>query len=151
MSSDVVTKTPTDHYFVKSHVRHGILPEVLTELLNARKAAKKDLKDASDPIEKAVLNGRQLALKVSANSVYGFTGEFAKTRTAKYFFHVLVIVLKFRAGAVVGQLPCLEISSSVTAYGREMIEHTHDMVKSKYSVANGYASDAEVIYGDTDR
>jgi len=28
----------------------------------------------TDPMKKAVLDGRQLALKISANSVYGFTG-----------------------------------------------------------------------------
>jgi DNA polymerase elongation subunit (family B) len=50
--------------------------------------------EATDPLEKAVLDGRQLALKVSANSVYGFTG------------------------ATIGQLPCLEISSSVTSFGK---------------------------------
>ena len=55
---------------------------------------------ATDPFLVAVLNGRQVALKVSANSVYGFTG------------------------ATVGTLPCLEISSSVTAFGRNMIEET---------------------------
>ena len=27
-------------------------------------------------------------------------------------------------GAVIGKMPCLEISSSTTAYGREMIDHT---------------------------
>jgi DNA polymerase delta subunit 1 len=37
--------------------------------------AKADLKKESDPFKRAVLDGRQLALKVSANSVYGFTGE----------------------------------------------------------------------------
>lgn len=37
--------------------------------------AKADLKKESDPFRRAVLDGRQLALKVSANSVYGFTGE----------------------------------------------------------------------------
>lgn len=36
--------------------------------------AKADLKSESDPFKRAVLDGRQLALKVSANSVYGFTG-----------------------------------------------------------------------------
>lgn len=36
--------------------------------------AKADLKKESDPFKRAVLDGRQLALKVSANSVYGFTG-----------------------------------------------------------------------------
>jgi len=32
------------------------------------------LKNATDPFIRAVLDGRQLALKISANSVYGFTG-----------------------------------------------------------------------------
>jgi len=36
--------------------------------------AKADLKKETDPFKRAVLDGRQLALKVSANSVYGFTG-----------------------------------------------------------------------------
>lgn len=36
--------------------------------------AKNDLKAEPDPFKRAVLDGRQLALKVSANSVYGFTG-----------------------------------------------------------------------------
>ena len=48
--------------------------------------AKADLKKETDPFRKKVLDGRQLALKISANSVYGFTG------------------------AQNGKLPCLEIS-----------------------------------------
>ena len=39
-------------------------------------------------------------MQVSANSVYGFTG------------------------ALNAKMPCLEISSSTTGYGREMIEST---------------------------
>jgi DNA polymerase delta subunit 1 len=70
--------------------------------------------------------GPQLALKVSANSVYGFTG------------------------AVVGQLPCLPIASSVTSYGRYLLEKTKEFVEDKYTIANGYEHNAEVIYGDTD-
>jgi DNA polymerase delta subunit 1 len=73
-----------------------------------------------------VLDGRQLALKVSANSVYGFTG------------------------AQVGQLPCLAISSSVTAFGRTMIEKTKELVLKQYTKEHGYEFDCEVIYGDTD-
>ena len=119
-------KTPNGDTFVKSNVRQGLLPEILTELLSARKRAKKDMAEAKDPFKKAVFNGRQLALKISANSVYGFTG------------------------ATVGALPCLEISSSVTAFGRQMIDHTKDMVLKKYTRANGYPADADVIYGDTD-
>jgi DNA polymerase delta subunit 1 len=53
-------------------------------------------------------------------------------------------------GATVGKLPCLQISSSVTSYGRVMIERTKQEVESKYTVENGYSHTAEVIYGDTD-
>ncbi|KAF8011824.1 hypothetical protein BT93_I0077 [Corymbia citriodora subsp. variegata] len=121
-----VNKTPSGETFVKSSLQKGILPEILEELLAARKRAKADLKEAKDPLERAVLDGRQLALKVSANSVYGFTG------------------------ATIGQLPCLEISSSVTSYGRQMIEHTKKLVEDKFTMLGGYEHNAEVIYGDTD-
>ena len=69
-----LTTTPSGDTFVKPEVRRGVLPEILEELLAARKRAKADLKKATDPMQKAVLDGRQLALKISANSVYGFTG-----------------------------------------------------------------------------
>jgi DNA polymerase delta subunit 1 len=68
------TVTPTGDAFVKTSVQKGLLPIILSELLTARSKAKKDMKAATDPLTKAVLNGRQLALKISANSVYGFTG-----------------------------------------------------------------------------
>lgn len=41
---------------------------ILDELLTARKRAKRDMKIATDPMEKAVQNGRQLALKVRIQS-----------------------------------------------------------------------------------
>uniref|UniRef100_A0AAZ3PFM3 DNA polymerase n=1 Tax=Oncorhynchus tshawytscha TaxID=74940 RepID=A0AAZ3PFM3_ONCTS len=119
-------KTPTGDLFVKSSVRKGLLPDILEDLLSARKKAKAELKKETDPFKKQVLDGRQLALKISANSVYGFTG------------------------AQVGKLPCLEISQSVTGFGRQMIEQTKQLVESKYTTANGYQADAKVIYGDTD-
>lgn len=72
--------------FVKPTVRYGLLPRILEQLLAARKKTKQLLKEEKDPVIRAVLDGRQLALKISANSVYGFTG------------------------AQVGKLPCLEIS-----------------------------------------
>lgn len=67
-----------------------------------------------------------IGLQISANSVYGFTG------------------------ATIGKLPCLAISSSTTAYGRQMIEFTKQQVEEQYTVDNGYSHNAEVIYGDTD-
>ena len=118
--------TPNGDLFCTSKVRKGLLTQILEELLTARKKAKKELAVETDPFKKAVLNGRQLALKVSANSVYGITG------------------------ATVGKLPCLAIASSTTSYGRQMIEKTKMEVEAKYNIANGYSHDAQVIYGDTD-
>ncbi|KAG2731467.1 hypothetical protein G9P44_005883 [Scheffersomyces stipitis] len=126
LTEDDYTRTPNGDYFVKDHKKQGILPTILNELLTARKKAKADLKKETDPFKRDVLNGRQLALKISANSVYGFTG------------------------ATIGKLPCLAISSSVTAFGREMIEKTKNEVQEFYSKKNGYPYDAQVIYGDTD-
>ncbi|ESQ31505.1 hypothetical protein EUTSA_v10003565mg [Eutrema salsugineum] len=126
LSPEQINKTPSGETFVKQSLQKGILPEILEELIAARKRAKADLKEAKDPLEKAVLDGRQLALKISANSVYGFTG------------------------ATIGQLPCLEISSSVTSYGRQMIEQTKKFVEDKFTTLGGYEYNAEVIYGDTD-
>ncbi|GBP55662.1 DNA polymerase delta catalytic subunit [Eumeta japonica] len=126
LSSDDYTVTPANNMFVKDNIRKGLLPEILESLLAARKKAKAELKEEKDPFKRSVLDGRQLALKISANSVYGFTG------------------------AQVGKLPCLEISGSVTAYGRTMIERTKCEVEQKYTKANGYKEDAVVIYGDTD-
>ncbi|CDW90396.1 dna polymerase delta catalytic subunit-like [Stylonychia lemnae] len=123
---EMYVKTPNGDYFMKQTVKKGLLPMILEELISARKRARQELAKATDPFVKAVLDGRQLALKISANSVYGFTG------------------------AQVGQLPCLAISSSVTAYGREMIEATRAYVLNKYCKKNGYEFDSQVIYGDTD-
>ena len=75
MNPEDVSKSPTGDVFVKSSKTKGILPEILEELLGARKRAKADLKKAQDPLEKAVLDGRQLALKARDvhSSHHGYT------------------------------------------------------------------------------
>jgi DNA polymerase delta subunit 1 len=109
---DQYIKTPAGHHFVKKHVFKGYLPELLKDLLDTRFKAKQLLKKATDPIRKAVLHGRQLALKICANSVYGFTG------------------------ADEGYLPMKEISSSVTAFGREMIEESTEFTEKTFRKGN---------------
>ncbi|KRX57161.1 DNA polymerase delta catalytic subunit, partial [Trichinella sp. T9] len=126
LSPEDYIKTPSGHYFVKKDKCKGLLPEILENLLAARKAVKQQMKVETDAFRRQVLDGRQLALKISANSVYGFTG------------------------AQVGKLPCLEISQSVTAFGRMMIDKTKEEVEKQFVKANGYSADAKVIYGDTD-
>ncbi len=121
LKPEQIEKTPCGNVFVKREVKQGILTTMLEELLGARKQAKKDLKAAKDPFLKSVLNGRQLALKISANAVYGFTG------------------------ASVGKLPCMEISASTTAYGRKMIEDTKAEVEKRYKGADVVYGDTDSV------
>uniref|UniRef100_A0AC35U244 DNA polymerase n=1 Tax=Rhabditophanes sp. KR3021 TaxID=114890 RepID=A0AC35U244_9BILA len=122
-------KSPTGNYFAtKKHV-DALLPDMLTNLLGARKDVKGMMKTETDPFKKMVLDGRQLALKISANSIYGFTG------------------------ATQGKLPCLEISQSVTGYGRDMIQFTAKMVEETFKAGSFDGKckvGATVVYGDTD-
>jgi DNA polymerase elongation subunit (family B) len=105
--------------------RHGLLPTILMGLLARRAIAKKQLAAESDPTLRAVFDGRQLALKIVANSTYGFTG------TAR------------------GKAPERRIAGSVTGWGRDLIEFTRDFVEKHFSIANGYPADSKVIYGDS--
>jgi DNA polymerase delta subunit 1 len=87
-----------------------VLPIILEELIAARKRVKSDLQKTTDPFMTKLLDSRQMALKTSANSVYGFTGT------------------------QVGQLPCLAISCSVTAFGRKMLEMSRNLIMEKFSI-----------------
>lgn len=118
--------TPFGARFLDEKKLSGLLPSILDNLLKERKIAKNQLKDATDPIMCAILEGKQLALKRSANSVYGFTG------------------------AEIGPLPCVAIGASVTSYGRDMIQMTKKIVETElFNVPNKNRC-ATVIYGDTD-
>ncbi|KAG2148198.1 DNA polymerase family B-domain-containing protein [Suillus bovinus] len=125
-------RTSNNDFFATTAKRKGLLPTVLEDLMSACELTKADLKKEADPSQRAILDGHQLALKISVNSVYEFTG------------------------ATIGKLPCLPISSSVTAYGRQMIEKTKQAsrsppeVEAEFSINNGHAYNAEVIYGETD-
>lgn len=87
-----------DFCFVKRHIRQGVLPLLLETLLNTRANVKKLMKGVNpktDPIYYSVLDGRQLALKVVCNSVYGFLKAFILTDK--------------------------DLMAAVTSYGRNMI------------------------------
>lgn len=112
----------TDVSFVTSKTRVGILPEILEQLLSNRKRVKKLRKQFHEKsMDYAVLDGRQLALKVCANSVYGFTG------------------------AGMGYLGEKRIASSVTRVGRGMANHTKWMCEDRYKDHG-----LQIVYGDTD-
>jgi len=106
--------------FVQS--QDGVLSGILQSLWQNRKVTKKEMNASSDPFVKTVLNAKQLAIKVSMNSIYGFTG------------------------ATIGALPCLEISQSVTGCGREMIEQTQKHAKEMFQCEIVYG---DSVTGDT--
>uniref|UniRef100_A0A6C0JZ17 DNA-directed DNA polymerase n=1 Tax=viral metagenome TaxID=1070528 RepID=A0A6C0JZ17_9ZZZZ len=100
-----------------------LLPSILKELKQFRKQAKKDMSLSSEGYMKEVFNGKQLAYKVSMNSVYGFTG----------------------AGK--GILPCVPIASSVTMIGRSMIDATKNYVEKNFPGSKVRYGDS--VTGDT--
>ncbi len=123
---DDATVTPTQNYFLKPEKKQGLLPKILKDLIRTRKEVKAQIKVTKDEVLKKSLDGRQLALKICANSIYGFTG------------------------APTGQLPCFEISQSTTGFGREMIAKTKKLIETNFSKSKNYSHDTQVIYGDTD-
>ena len=66
----ILTYPSTQDLFMKSSSRKGLLPTILEDLISARKRAKADLKQETDPFKRAVLDGRQLALKVLTFEVH---------------------------------------------------------------------------------
>jgi DNA polymerase delta subunit 1 len=101
--------------------RTGIMPKILDRLWKERKTIRKQMKGLKDENLYAVLNGVQLAIKVSMNSIYGFTG-------AKY-----------------GRLPNKRIAAAVTACGREMIAHSKKCAEEWYDCEVVYG-DTDSIY-----
>ena len=100
----------------------GVLSGILQNLWKTRKITKKEMNAATDPFVKTVLNAKQLAIKVSMNSIYGFTG------------------------ATIGALPCLAIAQSVTGCGRQMIEQTQNYAKEHFQCEIVYG---DSVTGDT--
>ena len=110
----------------------AILPSILEELLAARKATRKLAEQESDPFMSNVLDKRQLAYKVTANSLYGQCG--AKTSS---FYEV-------------------DVAASTTATGRKLLTYAKRMVEEVYGDAECQTSKygivhtrAEYVYGDS--
>jgi DNA polymerase elongation subunit (family B) len=184
----VVPEPPPRKHFhfewVRKEVHYGVLPEIEDHLVNERTAVrekleilKKDidarekrtdltdddrLKIAQDKVQCIILHQRQLALKVTANSVYGFLGNVMKaaastvTFLGRQYIHMVENFLqkKYNAKVVYGdtdsvmvQIPGIT-SEQLSEWGSRLakeisalfsapfeIEHSGDKItisKSKY-------------------
>jgi DNA polymerase elongation subunit (family B) len=109
----------------------AIMPSILQELLKARKDTRKQIPLTQDDFMKNVLDKRQLAYKVTANSLYGQLG--AKTST---FYEP-------------------DIAASTTATGRLLLTYAKRVVEECYEDVNidtryGLVNTkAEYVYGDS--
>ena len=98
----------------------SLVPLILDDLKKYRKKAKRDMAAATG-FMKEVFNGKQLAFKISMNSIYGFTG------------------------ASRGILPCMAIASTTTARGREMIDETKTYVEENFPGARVRYGDTDSV------
>lgn len=102
----VAGKEP-DFCFVKKHIRQGVLPLMLETLVQARSNVKNMMKSVDKKsLEYAVLDGRQLALKVVCNSVYGFLKAFI--------------------------LSDPDLMAAVTAWGRNMVKRVAKYIETNF-------------------
>jgi len=88
--------------------KYGIIPLILLSLLNERKKTKKEMEKENDLFKKKILDGKQLALKITANSIYG------------------------QLGASVSPIYFKEGAACTTAVGREMLIKARDFVNIKF-------------------
>ena len=83
--------------FAKVDEKLGVIPSILQYLLKERKRVKKIMKDEKDPFKYSILDAKQLALKLVANSLYG------------------------QLGAPTSQVYMRDIAACITSTGREKL------------------------------
>ena len=102
--------------------KKGLIPRILMGLLKSRKTTKKMMEAEPDPFKKSVLDGLQLAYKVTANSLYGQIGA----RTSKVYKP--------------------EIAASTTAGGRGRIIHARDFILREYPGSSVKYGDTDSVF-----
>uniref|UniRef100_A0A6C0JZA2 DNA-directed DNA polymerase n=1 Tax=viral metagenome TaxID=1070528 RepID=A0A6C0JZA2_9ZZZZ len=111
----------------------AIMPAILEELLLARKTTRKLIPQQTDDFMKNVFDKRQIAYKLTANSLYGQCGA----RTSTFYEK--------------------DIAASTTATGRLLLTYAKKIIENTYgnricdtSKFGKVLTKAEYIYGDTD-
>jgi DNA polymerase delta subunit 1 len=117
---------PEECYFVKPHVKKGIVPAILEQLISERKRVKELMQETTDPGMRLIYNSRQQALKTCSNASYGFTG------------------------APTSQLQSLAIAETVITRAATMLQESITFINEHYTTEKGFPVDAHVVYGDTD-
>nr|QBK90645.1 MAG: DNA polymerase elongation subunit family B [Pithovirus LCPAC104] len=109
--------------FIKREKKIGILPELVQNLINERNQTRKQTKQETDNLILTILDKRQLALKISANSIYGMLGV-----------------------TIGGKLPLIEGAACITATGRQLIGQCKDYLMEKYKACITYGDTDSVLF-----
>jgi len=118
------TESPSGVKFVDASVRRGVLPEIVKELLDARKKAKKQMVSEKNKERIRILNAKQLALKTMANAFYGYTGYFR------------------------ARLYVIDVASAITSFGRNLIKKVKRACEDNFDVEVIYG-DTDSIFVKT--
>eukprot|EP00834_Sanchytrium_tribonematis_P004232 NODE_197_length_13258_cov_0.852344.p1 type:complete len:1346 gc:universal NODE_197_length_13258_cov_0.852344:8989-13026(+) len=106
-----LTLGPNGAVYVNSKVKQGILTKLVSDLLDTRVMIKQSMKIYSDKHLLRLLNARQLALKLLANVIYGYT-----------------------SASFSGRMPMVEVADSIVGMGRYTLQHTKDFIEDRYPV-----------------
>jgi DNA polymerase elongation subunit (family B) len=155
--------------FAKKDNEFGIIPSILLGLLTKRKETKKEMGKETDPFKKNILDGKQNALKITANSIYGQLGA---STSPIYFKHgaacttaigrnMLYLAKEF----VEDKLPDIlsELYLTIKANNNDMIEaifvkHLKErnkefetfLISFLVDIFDKYTIKPKILYGDTD-
>lgn len=133
LANSSVFIAPCGSMFVKPFVRVGLLPQMIREILDTRFQVQSAMRYArsgtvlsgasEEELERlqTTLNEQQMALKMLANTTYGYT-----------------------AASYTGKMPCVDVSEAIVSLGRRTLENAIELVRLRYGEV------AEVVYGDTD-
>ena len=102
---EVEADGPTTVSFVKASRQEGVIPRILWRLLVERKRVRGLIKGEPDPFRRSILDGLQLAYKVTANSLYG------------------------QLGAPTSPVFMPELAAATTAVGRQMLMKLREHVE----------------------
>ena len=119
---DVAIDKKVVRYVQPKEGERGVLPEILEILLKCRKDVRKKQKEIKDPQKWKVLEGQQLAYKVTANSLYGVTGASTSPLCLK------------------------DIAAATTATGRKNIIFAKNFVEKEYPGTDVVYGDTDSIF-----
>jgi len=140
----------------------GIIPSILMNLLDERTATKKKMKKETDAFKKRILDGHQLALKVTANSLYGQMGALTSpvyrrdiaactTAVGQEMLEIAQRFVEDRFKACVMEIasaPDRETAVRILHEKHGIVSET--MVDEILEFARDHEMDPQVVYGDTD-